>query len=200
MPPWPKVIQPQSTSHRASAFLKEILSVIKSTRPSNYFIKAKILLGSETRPSVTRNPSRFKPVKAVQASSQERKSMNLESYRTIKKCEQLMCRDRRIQSLEEENRALRARLKSCSKQYPCPLCEKSFARSNDLYNHLKVSDEKHKKLAQKQCNQCEKGFTRWNYFRKHMKAHEQKASEFDACTCLVAAPFCHLSRAYADLL
>ncbi len=149
---------------------------------------------------MTRNPPRFKPVKAVQASSQERKPMNLGSYRTIKECEQLVCRDRRIQSLEEENRALRARLKSCSKQYPCPLCEKSFARSDGLYNHLKVSDEKHKKLAQKQCDQCGKGFTRWDYFRKHMEAHEQKASESDACTCLVAAPFCHLSRAYADLL
>lgn len=157
---------------------------------------------------MTRNSLRFKSVKAVQALSQERKSMNLESYHMIKKCEQLMCRDRRIQSLEEKNRALRVYLKSCSKQYSCSLCEKSFVRLNDLYNHLKVSDEKHKKLAQKQCNQCEKEFIRWDYFWKHMKVHEQKTSEFtddlnlkfDACTCLITASFCHLSRAYADLL
>lgn len=122
----------------------------------------------------------------------------------------LVARDSLIQLLKKENKALKIQNEGMKKQllkeHVCPICRRSYNRSDGLYNHLKNGDDEHKHLAEERygsrCGTCGKECARWGDLKKHMAVHEQKSSgsagdlilECDASRCLVAAPFSTLLK------
>ena len=137
---------------------------------------------------------------------------------TTEQCKQaLMAKDDYIRSLEEENKALRNQVTDLKKQRGkkclCPLCDRSFSRSDALYKHLQTGDDKHKRLAKERysniCKTCNKKCKRWGDLKKHMAKHKGKLSgpannkilESDESRCFIAATFFALSNgASADAL
>ena len=98
-----------------------------------------------------------------------------------------MFKENRIRSLEEKNKTLKNEnedlKKQLSKEFACPICTRSYNKSNDLYNHLQKGDEEHRRLAQKRyentkCETCGKECARWRNLTKHMAVHEQKVVRF----------------------
>jgi len=184
----------------------------------SHCIKAKMFLGLKTRPSVTQDRPNFEPRKAAQTSSRKRQRTNFNLsqsgepsksgkrvYRTTQQYEEApVFRDDRIRSLEEENKALKNENKALKKQllkeFACPICRRSYNRSDGLYSHLQRGDKEHRRLAQERyentkCETCGKECARWGDLKKHMAVHEQKEVEsagnlnFEpgASTCLIAA-------------
>ncbi len=185
--------------------------------PENHCIKAKIFVGLKIRPGVTQDRPNFEPEKAVQASSRKRQRTSFDLsqsgepskrgkgvYRTTEQYEEApVFRDDRIRSLEEENKALKNENKGLKKQllkeFACPICRRSYNRSDGLYNHLQKGDKEHRRLAQERyentkCETCGKECARWGDLKKHMAVHEQKVVrsavelnfEPDASKCLIA--------------
>ena len=125
---------------------------------------------------------------------------------TTERCKQaLMAKDGYIRSLEEENIALRKQItdleKQLGKKCRCPLCNRSFSRSDGLYKHLQTGDDEHKRLAKERysniCKTCNKKCKRWGDLKKHMAKHKGELSgpandlilESDERRCLIAATF-----------
>ena len=161
----------------------------------------------------------FEPEKNVQAPVRKRRRMGSDVAQrgvqsklgrrvhcTTEQYEQaLVDRDSLIQSLEKEKEALKNQnedpKKRLLKEHACPICEKSYSRSDGLYNHLQNGDDEHKLLAKERydsrCGTCGRECRRWGDLKKHMAVHEQKSSgsagdlilESDASRCLIAASF-----------
>ncbi|KAL9125755.1 MAG: hypothetical protein Q9217_005087 [Psora testacea] len=164
--------------------------------PESQCIKAKIFLGSETHPSVTQDRFTLEPEKAVQASSRKRQRTSSDlSQReeqskpgkraciTVEQYEQVpVFADDRIRSLEEENKTLKMEneglKKKLLKEFACPICGRSYNRSDGLYKHLQGGDKEHRRLAQerygRRCGTCGKECTRWGDLKKHIAIHKQK--------------------------
>ena len=146
---------------------------------------------------MTQDRSDFESQKAVEALSRKRQQTGFgfsqseepskrgkRVYRTTEQYEEaLSFRDDRIRSLEEENKTLKNEneglKKQLSKEFACPICGKSYNRSDGLYKHLQGGDEEHRRLAQERyentkCETCGKECARWGDLKKHMAVHEQK--------------------------
>ena len=125
-----------------------------------------------------------KPNNVSENSSQKRNRMNLNRSQNGDKSKPKnkgshMTEQDHIRFLEEENKALKERL---SKKHICPICDKSYSRSDNLYTHLTSGDMRHRRLAEKRyrtkCETCGKQCRRWGDLQKHMAVHEQKVSGF----------------------
>jgi len=165
---------------------------------------------------VTQDRPDFETQGAVKASSLKRRRSGFDFsqseqpskggkrlYRTTEQYEEaLLFGDDRIRSLEEDNKALKSEIeglkKQLSKEFACPICEKSYNRSDGLYNHLQKGDEKHRRLAQERydntkCEICGRECARWGDLKKHMAVHGQKGPvaelnvELDASKFLIAS-------------
>lgn len=109
----------------------------------------------------------------------------------------------RIRLLEEENRALKTEIEALKAKFKmphiCPICQKSYNRTDSLFKHLWDGDEEHKRLATERyktkCVECGKKCTRWSDLKKHMATHEQWSSrsadnlsvESDSSMCVVSS-------------
>lgn len=142
----------------------------------------------DCKPQVIAN---LKPKNVSITSSQKRKGMNINwsqngNESKPKNKGSLMTEQDHIRFLEEENKALKieseALKEKLSKKHACPICNRLYSRSDNLYTHLWNGDMRHKRLAQKRyrtkCETCGKQCKRWGDLQKHMAKHEQKVSEF----------------------
>lgn len=150
--------------------------------PQSHCFETKVCLESET--------SHLEPKNVVETTGRKRKRnqsklKNRGSSTAEQDIPAAERKDDRIRFLEDENKALKienkALKKKLLKEYACPICERSYIRSENLYTHLKEGDKEHKRLAEERyktkCEICGKEYTRWGDLKKHMAKHEQKRFE-----------------------
>jgi len=107
----------------------------------------------------------------------------------------------RVRSLENENETLKKEIESLRKEnkslkrqnlkkHVCPICEKSYNRSDGLYTHLCEGDDEHKALAQERygtrCEICgREDFKTWVGLQRHMSSkHPDTLESADETTGL----------------
>ena len=101
-------------------------------------------------------------------------------HRATEKIDQ--ARDNLIQLLKKENKALKSRNKDLtrqpSKKHVCPICRRSYTRSDGLYRYLNDGDNEYKYLADerysRRCRIYEKECIRWGDLTKYMAVYQQK--------------------------
>jgi len=158
-------------------------------------------LGLKTRSGVTQDRPNLEPQRAVQPSSQKRQRISYDFshsgdpykrgkrvHRTTTQYEDALAlpsKDDRIRSLEEENKALKIENESLKKQlvkkFACPICTRSYNRSDGLYKHITAGDKEHRRVAKElygntKCETCGKECARWGDLKRHMAVHGQKGS------------------------
>ena len=153
-------------------------------------LNAKTFLGSQIRQSVTQDQQILEPEKDVFRARKRRRTGSGEprrrAHRTVEEYDQaLVAKDKIIQSLEKEIKALKSRnedlREQISKKYRCSICRSSYNRSDGLYSHLKNGDDKHERIADERyssrCGTCGKKCRRWRDLKKHMAVHGQKPTD-----------------------
>lgn len=93
------------------------------------------------------------------------------------------------QSLKSKNEVLKREL---SKKCVCPICAKSYNRSDGLFKHLWNGDEEHRSLARERyntrCGKCGKECKTWIGVQRHTNAMHATDdlwdSDSDGCKCV----------------
>lgn len=105
---------------------------------------------------------------------------NVFVQRKIRKICSAIIKQKKQKALKENKKPERNRkaLKSSGKTFDCPICEKKFSGTKNLYQH-KISHQ----VSSFFCNACDKKFKRAHGLKQHVKSIHEKEKNFECSVC-----------------